>query len=71
MSLSGTLSSIFGRKPGTLLSNSMAIDLGTANTLIYLQGRGIVLEQPSVVSIDRESGELVAVGKCLKITECN
>ncbi len=45
----------------------MAIDLGTANTLIYLQGKGIVLEQPSVVSIDRESGELVAVGNDAKV----
>ncbi len=67
MSFSGILSSIFARKPGTLLSNSMAIDLGTANTLIYLQGRGIVLEQPSVVSIDRETGELVAVGNEAKV----
>jgi len=56
------LNSVFGRKPGTLLSNSMAIDLGTANTLVYLQGRGIVLEQPSVVALDRETNELVAVG---------
>lgn len=56
------LNSVFGRKPGTLLSNSMAIDLGTANTLVYLQGRGIVLEQPSVVALDRETNDLVAVG---------
>jgi rod shape-determining protein MreB len=40
----------------------MAIDLGTANTLVYVQGRGIVLEEPSVVAIDRNSGEVVAVG---------
>lgn len=53
---------IFGRRSGALLSNSMAIDLGTANTLIYLQGRGIVLEQPSVVTMERESDTLVAVG---------
>lgn len=56
------LNSVFGRKPGTLLSNSMAIDLGTANTLVYLQGKGIVLEQPSVVALDSETNELVAVG---------
>ncbi|MBD3278188.1 MAG: MreB/Mrl family cell shape determining protein [Candidatus Aegiribacteria sp.] len=41
----------------------MAIDLGTANTLIYLQGKGIVLEQPSVVALETESNELVAVGE--------
>jgi rod shape-determining protein MreB len=54
---------VFRRRPGALLSNSMAIDLGTANTLIYLQGRGIVLEQPSVVAMDRETNELIAVGQ--------
>ena len=62
MSSSGLLSGFFGRKPGTLLSTAMAIDLGTANTLIYLQGKGIVLDQPSVIAIDRETGEVVAVG---------
>ncbi len=55
-----------GRKPGTLLSTSMAIDLGTANTLIYLQGKGIVLDQPSVVAVDTESGDVVAVGSDAK-----
>lgn len=67
MGISRALNSIFGRKPGALLSNSMAIDLGTANTLVYLQGRGIVLEQPSVVALDRETGELVAVGHDAKL----
>ncbi|MBN2608944.1 MAG: rod shape-determining protein MreB, partial [Candidatus Fermentibacteraceae bacterium] len=62
MGISGTLRGVFGRKPGALLSNSMAIDLGTANTLIYLQGKGIVLEQPSVVALERETNALVAVG---------
>lgn len=62
MSASGFLSGFFGRKPGTLLSTAMAIDLGTANTLIYLQGKGIVLNQPSVVAVDRETGEVIAVG---------
>ena len=55
-----------GRKPGTLLSTSMAIDLGTANTLIYLQGKGIVLDQPSVVAVDSETGDVVAVGRDAK-----
>lgn len=63
MGISGTIRGIFTRKPGALLSNSMAIDLGTANTLIYLQGRGIVLEQPSVVAMERESNALIAVGR--------
>lgn len=62
MGFAAALRGIFGRRPGALLSNSMAIDLGTANTLIYLQGKGIVLEQPSVVALERESNALVAVG---------
>jgi len=49
-------------RPGAFLSSAMAIDLGTANTLVYVQGRGIVLEEPSVVASDRASGEVVAVG---------
>jgi rod shape-determining protein MreB and related proteins len=40
----------------------MAIDLGTANTVIYVRGRGIVLSEPSVVAIDERSGEVHAVG---------
>ncbi len=40
----------------------MAVDLGTANTLVYVRGRGIVLSEPSVVAIDSRSGEVHAVG---------
>jgi rod shape-determining protein MreB and related proteins len=40
----------------------MAVDLGTANTLVYVRGRGIVLSEPSVVAIDERSGEVHAVG---------
>ena len=40
----------------------MAVDLGTANTLVYLRGKGIVLSEPSVVAIDHRSGEVHAVG---------
>ena len=36
-------------------SNDLAIDLGTANTLIYVRGKGIVLDEPSVVSIARKA----------------
>jgi rod shape-determining protein MreB len=45
-----------------LVSVDMGIDLGTANTLVYVRGQGIVLTEPSVVAIDVESGRLVAVG---------
>jgi rod shape-determining protein MreB len=43
-------------------SRDMAVDLGTANTLVYVRGRGIVLSEPSVVAIDQRSGEVHAVG---------
>src|ERR687888_2504378 len=40
----------------------MAVDLGTANTLVYVRGRGIVLSEPSVVAIDSRTNEVHAVG---------
>jgi rod shape-determining protein MreB len=40
----------------------MAVDLGTANTLVYVRGRGIVLSEPSVVAVDARTGEVHAVG---------
>ena len=40
----------------------MAVDLGTANTLVYVRGRGIVLSEPSVVAIDQSTGDVYAVG---------
>ena len=44
------------------LGRDMAVDLGTANTLVYVRGRGIVLNEPSVVALDNSTGRLVAVG---------
>lgn len=43
-------------------SSDVAIDLGTANTLIYIRGRGIVLNEPSIVAMDRESRRVIALG---------
>ncbi|MBI3092162.1 MAG: rod shape-determining protein [Candidatus Tectomicrobia bacterium] len=43
-------------------SNDLAIDLGTANTLVYQRGRGIVLREPSVVAVHRDTKQVVAVG---------
>src|SRR5215217_5445988 len=40
----------------------VAVDLGTANTLVYVRGRGIVLSEPSVIALDSISGEIHAVG---------
>ena len=45
------------------VSNDIAIDLGTANTLIYVKGRGIVLNEPSVVAVEKSTGKVVAVGR--------
>src|SRR6202167_2022822 len=45
------------------LRPGVAIDLGTVNTLIYVSGRGIVLEEPSAIAIDRTTGKLAAVGE--------
>ena len=50
----------------SLLSNDIGIDLGTANTLVYLKGRGIVINEPSVVAINQKTGQVVAVGKQAK-----
>lgn len=51
------LRSLFGG-----LSRDMGIDLGTANTLVFVRGKGIVLQEPSVIAMDRDSGEILAVG---------
>ena len=45
-----------------IFSKDVGIDLGTANTLIYVQGRGIVVREPSVVAIDKYEGKVLAVG---------
>jgi len=44
------------------LSNDIGIDLGTANTLVYLRGKGIVVNEPSVVAVNQKTGRVVAVG---------
>src|SRR6266516_4522360 len=44
------------------LGRDMAVDLGTANTLVYVRGRGIVLNEPSVVAINTLNGAILAVG---------
>ncbi|MEM5790098.1 MAG: rod shape-determining protein, partial [Syntrophobacteraceae bacterium] len=53
---------MFGRMMD-FLSRDMAMDLGTANTLIHVKGKGIVLDEPSMVAIDKESGKVVAIGR--------
>jgi len=46
----------------SLFSSDLAIDLGTANTLVYAKGRGIVVSEPSIVAINKVTGEVEAVG---------
>lgn len=45
-----------------LLRNDIGIDLGTANTLVYVRGKGIILNEPSVVAVNQKTGQVVAVG---------
>ena len=47
---------------GDLLGGDLAVDLGTANTLVYARGRGILLNEPSVVAVDTTTNSVVAVG---------
>src|SRR5258708_18312100 len=47
----------------SLFSSDLAIDLGTANTLVFSHGKGIVVNEPSIVAINKVTGEVVAVGR--------
>ena len=47
----------------SMFSSDLAIDLGTANTLVYAKGKGIVVNEPSIVAINKNTGEVEAVGK--------
>ena len=49
-----------------LFSNDIGIDLGTANTLVYLRGRGVIINEPSIVAVNQKTGQVVAVGKQAK-----
>jgi hypothetical protein len=44
-------------------SNDMGIDLGTASILVYIKGKGVVLKEPSVVAIDRDTNRIMAIGE--------
>lgn len=48
------------------ISTDIGIDLGTANTLVYVKGKGIVLNEPTIVAINKKTGQLVAVGNDAK-----
>ena len=46
-----------------LVSDSMSIDMGSASTIIAVRGRGIIVDEPSIVAVNKVSGEVVAIGK--------
>ena len=51
-----------GKNRMSWIGRDMAVDLGTANTLVYVRGRGIVLNEPSVVAVNQDTGAILAVG---------
>lgn len=51
----------------SFFSSDIGIDLGTANTLVYVRGRGIVIDEPSVVALNDKTGQVVAVGASAKL----
>ncbi len=54
----GLIANLFG-----FLSQDLAIDLGTANTLVYVRDQGIVINEPSIVAMDQKSGSVLAIGR--------
>lgn len=63
---SSGISSTAWNKVSAVIAADVAIDLGTANTLVYVKGLGIVLNEPSVVAIDAETDAILAVGAAAK-----
>src|SRR5499433_1413413 len=57
-----TVASMLSDRLFGLFSSDLAIDLGTANTLVFVQGRGIVLNEPSIIAIRRTDDEVIGVG---------
>ena len=49
-----------------LFSNDLGVDLGTSNVLIYVDGKGVVIREPSVVAVDRNSGKILQVGSAAR-----
>ena len=53
-----------------LVSNDIGIDLGTASILVYIKGKGVVLKEPSVVAIDRDSNKIIATFALTAFSGC-
>jgi rod shape-determining protein MreB len=54
------------RLPPGVFSNDIGIDLGTANTLVYVRGQGIAISEPSIVALDRTRHQVIAIGQAAK-----
>ena len=50
-----------------LMSNDIGIDLGTASILVYIKGKGVVLKEPSVVAIDRDTNKIMEIGEAARL----
>lgn len=62
----GKIKNIFKKITGNFFGNwskDIGIDLGTANTLVYVRGQGIVINEPSVVAVNKKTGQVLAIGK--------
>ncbi len=57
----------FLHRVGMRFGRDIGIDLGTANTLVHVGGRGVLLREPSVVAINKDTGEVVAAGRLLDV----
>ncbi len=62
LKISKIIKNLAGKMFGNF-SKDIGIDLGTANTLVYVKGRGIVINEPSVVAINKKTGQVLAIGK--------
>lgn len=59
--ITSKIGGLFGR-----VSQDIGIDLGTANTLVYVKGKGIIVNEPSVVAVNKKTGQVLAIGKDAK-----
>src|SRR5437773_1242100 len=51
----------------SFFGSDLGVDLGTANALVYVRGKGIVIDEPSVVAVNEKTGQIVAIGKEAKV----
>jgi len=63
MSSNGNQNNFSFRSLFSMFSSDLAIDLGTANTLVYAKGKGIVVNEPSIIAVNKNTNEVEAVGK--------